>query len=484
VYAARVTPTLGLALIARDEEHQLPRLLASIEGAFDRVVLLDTGSRDKTISVFQKWASAQPDMTFSVGHYVWCHDFAAARAAADELLGDVDVTCWADCDDEIIGAQHLRGLAASMGPQLSAMIFDYDYSHDPHGNLACVLKRERLVRRGAGVWSGRVHEAQFISGPSHVVDRNLVRWVHHKTLDARTSNLRNLRILRAWCKDEPHNPRVLGYLGTEEAARGQYKRAVTYFRRYLKLKTGWDEERAQIHRKLSVSLMVLGRHNEAVQVALAALAVVPDWPDSHLSLAEACYQLGEHDKAVKWCRDVLRLGMPESLLILNPLDYTWKPRVVLAAALGAMNRVDEALAVAQEALAIVPDHAELRHHARDWQTTSEREHVANTCVGMAQLLIRCDEQLKARALLEDTVPYFAVDHPAVVSMRSEVRERLLWVSDPESYARHYREGGSRPEDFHTDEQALMVAERLPRAAFLARNIAEMMGEPIEYQEAA
>jgi tetratricopeptide (TPR) repeat protein len=488
-----MTPAIGLALIARDEQASLPRLLASIEGAFDRVVLLDTGSRDKTVEVFQAWAAAQPAMTFSVGHFEWIHDFGAARTAADELLGDeVDWTCWADCDDEIVGAEHLRGLAANATPELCAFVMAYDYAHDAHGNLACVLQRERLIRRGTSTWSGRVHEAQLVAGQSTLVDRRLVRWVHHrddatalvgvpqgstvKRWGRQSSNTRNLRILRAWVKDEPHNPRVLGYLGTEEAARGKYGRAVGYFRRYLKLKTGWDEERAQIHRKLSVCLMELGRFNEAAQCALAAMAVVPGWPDSYLSMAESCYRLGEHDKAITWARDVLRLGMPSSLLILNPLDYTWKPKVVLAAALGALNRVDEALEVAREALTVVPDHAELRRHAGGWSTLSEREHVAATWVGCAQMLVRCDEQLKALDLLEHTVPYFARDHPSVVACRSMVRERLLWTRDPAAYARHYRDGGSKAEDFHTDDQAISVAERLPRAHFLARNVAEMMND--------
>jgi tetratricopeptide (TPR) repeat protein len=351
--------------------------------------------------------------------------------------------------------------------------------------VCCILKRERLVRHGHGTWDGRVHEAQLVNGPAAVMDPNVVRWVHHKQPGAPDSNTRNLRILRAWVKDEPRNPRVLGYLGTEEAARGQHKRAVGYYKRYLALKTGWDEERAQIHRKLSLSLMALGKHQAAAETALAAFAVVPDWPDSHLSLAEACYALGEYEKAIKWCRDVLRLGQPDSLLILNPLDYVWKPRVVLAAALGALNRPDEALAVGREALQIVPDHVELRRHALGWESIVEREQVAVMYTGLAELLIRSDEQLKALALLEGAVPYFATDHPDVVACRSRVRERLLWVNDPAEYARHYREGGSKPEDMHvSDERALRVAERLPRAQFLARGIAEQIEEPTELAAAA
>jgi len=49
-------PTVGLAIIARDEQDDLPQLLASVEGHFDQVALLDTGSKDDTVGVFLRWA--------------------------------------------------------------------------------------------------------------------------------------------------------------------------------------------------------------------------------------------------------------------------------------------------------------------------------------------------------------------------------------------------------------------------------------------
>jgi hypothetical protein len=97
-------PTLGLALIAKNEESTLPHLLASTDGAFDQIALLDTGSTDRTVEVFEKWAKTQSNTNCRVGHFEWRDDFAAARNAADELL-DTDWLCTADCDDEIIGAE-------------------------------------------------------------------------------------------------------------------------------------------------------------------------------------------------------------------------------------------------------------------------------------------------------------------------------------------------------------------------------------------
>lgn len=462
-------PTVGLALIVRDEERSLPTLLASVEGAFDEVVLVDTGSKDRTVPTFIEWAKAQDGLQWQVKDFEWCDDFAAARAYADSFL-TTDWTCWADADDILQGAENLRGMAAQAPPELAAYVASYDYAQDHHGNTICVLRRERLVRRGRGTWWGRVHEAQLIDGPTTMVDPGIVQWVHRKSADAGPSQPRNLRILRSWLKDEPRNPRVLGYLGTEEAAMGNHKTAVRFYRRYLRERTGWDEERAQIHRKLAMSLVALDQPLKARTVALEALALLPDWPDTYLSLAQTTYSLGEHANAIKWAQRVLELGQPDSLLILNPLDYSLQPLLVLAGAHGALGRLDDAIAYAEQALNLVPDMPALRAHYEGWRTQAKRDYTAATFTGMAQQLCAHDEQLKALALLEQAVPYFATDHPDVVALRSQIRERVLPLLDSAGAAQHY--------EYATELGIpdLEVAARLPRAQMLRDGILEMAAE--------
>src|ERR1700694_5674066 len=114
-------PSLGLALIARDEENSLPRLLASCAGAFDEIVLVDTGSEDATVARFEEWAATQPGTRCEVAHFEWCDDFAAARQFADDLL-ESDWHVWADCDDQIRGAEHLRRLVSEAGADTAALI--------------------------------------------------------------------------------------------------------------------------------------------------------------------------------------------------------------------------------------------------------------------------------------------------------------------------------------------------------------------------
>lgn len=224
-------PTVGLALIARDEEANLPGLLMSIVGAFDQVVLLDTGSTDRTIEFFTKWAEHQSlPLGYKVDTFEWCDDFAAARNAADALL-TTDWLTWADCDDEIVGAEHLRPLAAEVPPRIVGLGFLYDYFPEvPRGVGQQVYIR--MARRGKARWTGRVHEG-WKFGPGDVVQAKGPFLWRHRAKSLGSHRVRNLRILRDWVSEEPDNPAPLGLLAFEEMCCGHRDEMIELCRTFL-----------------------------------------------------------------------------------------------------------------------------------------------------------------------------------------------------------------------------------------------------------
>lgn len=476
---------VGLALIAKDEAARLPTLLASIEGAFDRVVLLDTGSTDDTKEVFVKWAKSQSACSYSVGDYVWKDDFADCRTVADQLLTGtptsplVEWKCWADCDDVINGSQNIRQLVNSAPPNVVAFMVDYDYARHPdNGQCLSYLRRERVVRVGHGTWAGRVHEAQLInSGQVQMVDPGVLLYVHMKDgthEEAGKSNGRNLRILNQWYADEPDNPRVLSYLGVENALNGDHKTAIGYYNAYLEKETGWDEERAQVYSRLASSYIATECFEDAIVTALEAFRVIPSWPDTYIRLAEAHLARNENEKAEQWARLAMERGAPEgTLLIVNPLDYSFQPFKLLAGALGNQGKIHEAIDIGRRALSVCNDDA-LGQAMHIWQGTAKRERTADTFAMCAEQLIAHDEQLKALTLLEDCVPVFATDHPRVVALRSMLRERIGWAWDSDAYSSHYEVGGSKPEDMIPDDKVDSLCEALPRTNFLLDGICEQL----------
>jgi tetratricopeptide (TPR) repeat protein len=63
---------LSLCMIVKDEEATLPDCLASVRGVVDELVVVDTGSRDRTIEIARSCGA-------HVYSFEWCDDFAAAR---------------------------------------------------------------------------------------------------------------------------------------------------------------------------------------------------------------------------------------------------------------------------------------------------------------------------------------------------------------------------------------------------------------------
>jgi glycosyltransferase involved in cell wall biosynthesis len=236
-------PTLGLALIAKNEESTLPHLLASTDGAFDQIALLDTGSTDRTVEVFEKWAKTQSNTNCRVGHFEWRDDFAAARNAADELL-DTDWLCTADCDDEIIGAGWLKRGLPHLPCDVKVLYFPYLWREGE------VDHRLRLRHQSAGVrWWGRLHEgcptlrvlpikqARVIPGPAdgpHWIHR---RGASHDRRNPENQEKRNWQILRRWVADEPENLAPLGMLAAQAFLMGRWGEGVQHISRYVDLRS-------------------------------------------------------------------------------------------------------------------------------------------------------------------------------------------------------------------------------------------------------
>ena len=89
--------TISLCMIVKNEEKNLERCLKSYAPLMDEIIVVDTGSTDKTKEIAAEY-------TPYVYDFEWVHDFAAARnfafskatgdyiysADADEVLEEID----------------------------------------------------------------------------------------------------------------------------------------------------------------------------------------------------------------------------------------------------------------------------------------------------------------------------------------------------------------------------------------------------------
>ncbi len=63
---------LSFCIIVKNEEANLPACLNSVKDAVDQMVVLDTGSTDRTVEIAREWGA-------EVYGFEWCNDFAIAR---------------------------------------------------------------------------------------------------------------------------------------------------------------------------------------------------------------------------------------------------------------------------------------------------------------------------------------------------------------------------------------------------------------------
>lgn len=73
---------LSLCAIAKNEEIALPKCLSSVKDVVNEIVILDTGSTDRTVEIARVFGA-------KVYHFDWCNDFSAARnQALNYVTGD------------------------------------------------------------------------------------------------------------------------------------------------------------------------------------------------------------------------------------------------------------------------------------------------------------------------------------------------------------------------------------------------------------
>jgi tetratricopeptide (TPR) repeat protein len=228
-------PTLSLCMIVRDEEVMLPACLASVAGAVDEIVVVDTGSRDRTVAIARAAGAV-------VVEQPWADDFSAPRNRAIEesrcdwvLILDADERLTSGARETLRRALEAAEFDCGMLPLHNAARLDADIERVARGEDRIGERAflPRLMRRTVDLrFSGIVHEnvgswlfsndrkAKFLEG----VD--IVHLGGVPTLrEQRDKSQRNIRLLERSCAEHPGDVNSYGYLAHEYLELGDVARA-------------------------------------------------------------------------------------------------------------------------------------------------------------------------------------------------------------------------------------------------------------------
>jgi len=181
-------PALTAILIAYNEELDLPRALASLEGVADEIILVDSGSTDRTCDVAREFGARV--YTRKLDSLAEQKNYAASFASNDWLLS-------IDCDEELSPESRSSILAWK---QEQPVLTGYDFSRITN-YLGGWIRHSgwypdyklNLYRRDRGKFVGVLHESVKLDGPvgrlqGHLLHYTLRSFVEHEAkLDALTT---------------------------------------------------------------------------------------------------------------------------------------------------------------------------------------------------------------------------------------------------------------------------------------------------------
>ena len=326
-------PKVSLTMIVRDEEANLPACLESAADLFDEIVVVDTGSTDRTAEIARSFGARVFD-------FVWVGDFAAARnAALARATGDY--AFWLDADDVLEPPQRdrLKGLLAGLrlGDEAAYVVRCACDPDREGGGGETVVDHVRLFPLQEDVrWTYRIHE-QILPAlrradvPVRWTDATVRHTGYSDPALRRRKLARDEAILLEELEDRPGDPFVLFNLGSIAIERQDWRAALGHLTRSLEGSAPTDSITKKLYALIARCHQSLGEPEKALAACAAGLRL--DRDDAELLFREAVIrrQTGDRAGAEGCWRRVLTLQRPEKFASLDMGIYGHLTRRNLAA---------------------------------------------------------------------------------------------------------------------------------------------------------
>lgn len=227
---------ISLCMIVKNEEETLSRCLDSIKKLVDEIIIVDTGSFDKTKEVAKKY-------TEHVYNFEWCDDFAMARNFA-KSKASCDYIMWLDADDFVpkTTINYLLKVKANLDADVYMLKYDIAFNN---GKATFSYFRERILKNcEKAIWQGAVHECVAPFGKIVYINKAIQ---HLKNEKNKNHANRNINIYKKIEDVRPLLPREMYYYGRELFDHKKYKKCIKILSAFISSNKGWIENVIDAH---------------------------------------------------------------------------------------------------------------------------------------------------------------------------------------------------------------------------------------------
>ena len=327
-------PSISLCMIVKNEEEFLPKSLFAAENLVDEMIIVDTGSADRTKDIAKAFGAKVYEMD-------WRDDFSEARnMSLSKASGDWILVLDAD---EVIASRDFAELGALVGKKKSGFAYAFTTrNYVTRANVEGWTRNDGVYSEEAGMgWlpSCKVRLFQNESrtrfeNPVHELVEPSLKRVGTKMLDSRIPihHYGKLNDEKSLAKGERYY--LLGKQKLEEkgddrmsllelalqaAELKRYDEAVDLWHRLLKIEPNF----AKAYFNLGFAYLKLGKFNEGIKASLKALEVDPSLKEATLNLASCELYGGSTDKAAAALEGMLEKhpGHPSATALLGAIYF-------------------------------------------------------------------------------------------------------------------------------------------------------------------
>ncbi len=296
-----MNPTITACMIVRDEEKYLADALASIKDVVDEIVIVDTGSTDKTVEIAKSFGA-------KVEIHSWKDNFSLHRnqslAMATKdwmMIFDADDRLYAEDGEKI--REHLKDAKSDL---VQAIVV----SKQP-GTCDNILHQIRFIRRGSQFkYYGRIHNRIQLP-PRYTIDRSPIRILHigYALPDDERDKKHNRtkRLLEMEIGETPNEPYLHEHYAKHMRIEGVHQDPVKCFEHASKAAVLTDPRKWAawwMHLRsldlMAWSLLQMKKYRESIEIAHQLLYFKPNHLDSMLWMAYGYRGLGDVDSSIQW----------------------------------------------------------------------------------------------------------------------------------------------------------------------------------------
>ncbi|WP_242832469.1 glycosyltransferase [Desulfosporosinus orientis] len=318
-------------MIVKNEEDTLERCLSSVSDIMDEIIIVDTGSTDKTKEIAAK-------LTEHVLDFTWIDDFAAARnfAFSHASMGYI---MWLDADDLLLpeDRQKMLQLKQSLDPSVDAVSMEYHCDFDEHDNTTLNVRRIRIVKRVKNAkWHGAVHEDLSVDGKIFDSEIAVTHKQNHKNTD------RNLKIYEnRLLQGKEFTVQDIFHYASELHHHKKYKKAIEFYLKFLEDENNTEENKIFVCIRLADCYCQLNDKEKELALTFKTFQYDIPRPESCCRLGYYFLQKNELNKAVYWYKQAIEVPMPEnSWAIVSGVSRTWLPHMQLGLCYYQLGRYD------------------------------------------------------------------------------------------------------------------------------------------------